>query len=86
MRIFDFPINNIAFFHKRKQELQLVEVDKLLSMNGRKIPIFQAFRRNATMKYGQGYPTEVRIRTAVSHMIPQADDVEDLSLHSDLPI
>lgn len=52
-------------------------------MNGRKIPIFQAFRKNATMKYGQGYPTEVRVRTAVSHMIPQADDVEDLSLHSD---
>jgi len=84
--IFDFPINNIALLHKRKQERQLVELDKLLSMNGRKIPIFQAFRKNATIKYEQGYPTEVRMRTAVSHMIPQTDDVKDLSLHSDLPI
>lgn len=66
-----FPTNNIAFLHKRKQERQLVEVDKLLGMNGRKIPIFQAFRKNATMKNEQGYPTEVRMRTAVSHMIPQ---------------
>ena len=32
------------------------------------------------MKYEKGY------RTAVSHMMPQADDVEDLTLHSDLPI
>lgn len=73
VRIFDFPINNIAFLHKRKQERQLLEVDKLLSMNGRKIPIFQEFRKNATMKYEQGYPTEVRMRTAVSHMIMLSD-------------
>ena len=49
MRIFDFPVNNIAFLHKRKQERQLVEVDKLLSINGRKIPIIAEAKQKADL-------------------------------------
>ena len=56
VRIFDFPVNNIAFLHKRKQERQLVEVDKLLSINGRKIPIIAEAKQKADL-----WPSQVII-------------------------